>query len=324
MINRRELLIASAAAALIPASLLAQTTGKMPRIGVLLLVTSPEQFLTPFRDGMRQLGYVEGKTFAIEPRTAAGKIDALPELAAELVRLKVDIIVAQLTPAVVAAKRATTSIPIVMAPAGDPVQIGLIASLARPGGNVTGISAVVTDLGGKFLQLMTEVRPNMTRIALLAHATDSFTKLFAERVESAAKQMHLQLQTFLAHGDVDLDTAFSAIARERIDAGIIQPTLASKLAAELALKYRLPAITGGPPTRVFTEAGGLIGYGANPDEHSRGAAVYIEKLLKGAQPATLPVEQPTKFEMVVNLKTAKALGIKIPNSILLRADKVIE
>jgi putative ABC transport system substrate-binding protein len=297
---------------------------KVPRIGVLLLISAPERFQGSFREGLRELGYVEGRNILVEYRYAAGQVDRLTDLAADLVRLKVDVIVAQSTPSVQAAKRATAEIPIVMAPAGDPVGTGLVATLARPGGNVTGLSAAATDLGGKLLQLIKETRPAVDRIAVLKHATDPFAAPFFAQIQSAAVSVGVRIQAVVVRGAEEFDGAFEAMIKERAGAVVVQPILATKHAADLALKHRLPSITTGARVRAFTDLGGLMAYGPNSEENNRRAAVYVDKILKGAKPADLPVEEPTKFELVINMKTATALGLTIPPSLLLRADHVVK
>jgi putative ABC transport system substrate-binding protein len=296
---------------------------KVPRIGVLLMV-NPEHFQVGLREGLREFGYVEGKSILVEYRSATGQADRLRDLATDLVRLKVDVIVAQGTPAVQAAKRSTAEIPIVMAPAGDPVRTGLIATLARPGGNVTGLSSVAADFGGKLLELIREFRPAVTRVAVLAHATDSFTRPFLEQLRSAARSVRVQMQPVVVRGPEELDRAFATMVKERPDAVVVQPIFATKRVADLAAKHQLPSITTGSQGRTFPQLGGLMAYGPDQSELYRRAAVYVDKILKGAKPADLPVEQPTKFELVINLKTAKVLGLTIPPSLLQRADEVIQ
>ena len=257
----------------------------------------------------------------VEVRSAEGKPNFLPALAAKLVRLKVDIIVAFQTPAVQAAKQATNTIPIVMAPAGDPVGTGLVASLARPGGNVTGASSTTAEVAAKTLELIREIRPAARSVAVLANVADPFTKPLLEQIQSAGRLLGIEIRPAMVRGPEEFDAAFAEWVKARVDAVIIQPSLPRKRAIDLALKHRLLSAS---PTRLFVEAGGLISYAASPRDNSRKAATYVDKILKGAKPADLPVEQPTKFELVVNLKTAKALGLKIPETILFRADRVIE
>jgi putative ABC transport system substrate-binding protein len=295
---------------------------KLPRIGV-LVTSDPEPFWSLFREGLRANGYIEGRNIQFEFRSADRKPDLLRVLADELVRLKVDIIVASFTPAVVAAKQATSEIPIVMAPAGDPVQTGLISSLARPGGNVTGLSSTTAELYVKTLELIREVLPSTRRVAILANAdiaADPFARPFVEQIEEAGRTLGLAIQTIRVHREEEFDAAFAAMDKERADAVMVQGSLPRKAALDLALKRRLPLIGGS----LLIQEGGLISYSANQNETYRRAAYYIDRILKGVKPADLPVEQPTRFDLVVNLKTAKALGIEIPPKLLAVADEVIE
>ena len=318
-VRRRDLLaVLGGAAALRPFTLRAQQS-KVPTIGV-LSVANPEPFFSLFRQALRDRGYINGQNIQMEYRSAAGKPDLLPGLAAELVRLKVDVIVASLTPAVQAAKEATKDIPIVMAPAGAPVETGLIASLARPGGNITGLSATTAELGGKRLELIREMLPTASRVAVLASATDSFSKPFLDETLLAGRILNIQIRSIIVSGGDEFDAAFSTMDRERIDAVIVQGSLPTKLAADLALKHRLPSIS---TQRWFVEEGGLMSYTAKLAEQYREAALYVDKILKGAKPADLPVAQPTRFELVINMKTANSLGLTVPQALLARADEVI-
>ena len=296
---------------------------KIPKIGVLLL--EDQELVQPlFREGLRDIGLIEGQNIHVEYRSAAGQVDRLDALATSLVRLKVDIIVARSTPAAQAAKHATTEIPIVMAPAGDPVGTGLVASLGRPGGNVTGVTGIAADLGGKLVELIKEVRPSITNVAVLVLRNEPFGRSFLEQIKSASDHVGVKVRAIVIGGADDLDGAFTAMAKEQPGGLLIAPILATQRAADLALKHRLPSITSaGLSSRAFPEFGGLMSYGANPAEHCRRAAVYVDKILKGAKPADLPVEQPTKFELVINMKTAQALGVTIPPSLALRADHLI-
>lgn len=302
----------------------AQPAINVPRIAVLMFFAAPPvgpNFAEPFREGLRELGYVEGQNIAIEYRYAEGQADRLSALAAELVRLKVDIIVAAFTPAVRAAKDATRTIPIVMAPAGEPVGTGLVTSLAHPGGNVTGISGTSAELAGKRLELLREVVPRATRIGILIHRTDPFTRPLLEQSQAAAKSLGLDLRPVVMDNPKELATAFSGILKAHVGALVVQTILTSAQLAKLAISHHLPTISDG---RVFVESGGLMTYSANWPILFRRSAIYVDKILKGVKPADLPVEQPTKFELVINLKTAKALGVTMPPSLLLRADQVIE
>ena len=325
--DRRAFLGVAAAGGLIttPALARAQQAGKVYRIGFLSLQSGLTSTTEAFHQGLRELGYVEGRNLIIEYRWATHKEERLPELAAELVRLKVEVIVTHATPPIEAAKRATSTIPIVMATAADPVGSGLVASLARPGGNVTGLTALSTDLAGKRLQLARELVPKAARVAVLAHPGTSATRLFLEQMRAAAQQMGVQLIVQEVKESGDLPGAFTAMQRERAQALIVQVTPFSadnaKRIIELAAQHRLPAMYD---VRSFVDAGGFVSYGPSLPEMFRRAAFYVDRILKGAKPADLPVEQPTKFELVINLKTAKALGLTIPPSLLGRADEVIQ
>ncbi len=292
---------------------------RLTRIGV-LLPANPEPLLGLLRDALRERGYVEGENVQFTVRSAGGKPDLSRGLADELVRLPVDIIVVWQTPAAFAASQATTQIPIVMGMVADPVGSGLIASLARPGGNITGLAGTTAELGAKILQLIREALPATRRVAILANATDPFTKTFVAQIELAGQALGIATQTQVVRGVEDYEGAFAAMKKERTDAVIVQPSLPRKPAIELALKQRLPAMS---PSLYFTGEGGLLSYAANLDDSYRRTAHFVERILKGAKPADLPVEQPTRFELRVNLVTAKALGISIPQSFLLRADEVI-
>ena len=305
----------------------AQQTGKVYRIGYLSAgsSTSNPRVLESFRQGLRELGWIEGQNIVIEYRWAEGRFDRLPDLAAELVRLKVDVIVGAPTPAVLAAKNATALIPIVGVSLTEPVGVGLIASLARPGGNVTGVSySVGTDIFGKDLELLKEAIPKVRRVAVLSNPDGPVQPLTISNIKEAARSLGLQLQIVEARGPGDFDGAFAAMARERAGALLVvtDPVFIPHRArlVNLAAKNRLPSIF---TQRADVEAGGLMSYGPNFADMYRRAATYVDKILKGAKPADLPVEQPTKFELVINLKTAKALGLTIPQSLLARADEVV-
>ena len=320
--RRREFIgLLGGAAAVRPLAAHAQQP-KMPTVGALVIGNiNPEQFWREFRQGLRDLGYVEGQSIRFEFRSAEGQINRLPELAAELVRLKIDIIVTWFTPTALAAKQATLEIPIVMAETGDPVGTGLVASLPRPGGNVTGIASATAELAGKSVQLIRDMLPWARRVTALANATDPFSKPFLEQVQFAGEASGTTINPVRISSSEEFEGAFAAMEKERPDAVIVQPSLPSKRAAELALKHRVPAVS---VPRWFAEEGGLMSYSARFADLYREAAVYVDKILKGAQPADLPVEQPTIFELVINLKTAKALGLTVPRVLLARADEVIE
>jgi putative ABC transport system substrate-binding protein len=295
---------------------------KVPVIGALVIGnTDPEEFWRVFRQGLRDLGYIERQNIRFEFRSAEGQVSRVPDLAAELVRLKVDVIVTWFTPTTFAAKQATHEIPIVMADAGDPVGTGLVASLARPGGNVTGIAGITAELSAKCIELIRDILPSVRRVTALANATDPFSKPFLEQVELAGKATGTAINAVRVSNTEEFEGAFAAMEKEHPDAVIVQPSLPSKRAAELALKYRVPAVS---VPRWFAEEGGLMAYSARFADLYRKASVYVDKILKGAQPADLPVEQPTIFELVVNLRTAKALGLTVPPAFIARADKVIE
>jgi putative ABC transport system substrate-binding protein len=295
---------------------------KVPTIGVLVIGNiSPEEFWREFRQGLRDLGYIEGQNIRFEFRSAEGQINRLPELAAELVRLKVDVIVTWFTPTAVAAKQATREIPIVMAETGDPIGTGLVASLPRPGGNVTGIAAVTAELAGKSVQLIRDMLPSARRVTALANATDPFSKPFLEQIELGGKATGTAIDPIRISNNEEFESAFAAMAKDRPDAIIVQPSLPSKRAAELALQHRVPAVS---VPRWFVDEGGLMSYSAIYADLFRKAAVYVDKILRGARPADLPVEQPTRFQLVINMKTAEALGITVPATLLARADEVIE
>ncbi len=307
----------------------AQQAAKVPRIGYLSinLAASPPQLHEAFRQGLRDLGYVEGRNVVIEYRDAEGKPERLPALAAELVALKVDVIVAPTTPAALAAKQATRTLPIVFIGSGDPVTDGLVTSLARPGGNVTGLSSLTPERVGKCLELLTQAVPGVSRVAALwqpGAVGERTEKDTLKGAEVAARALGVRLQFVEARGPADIDSAFSDMTRARAGALAVWTTAMfvserGRLVA-LAAKNRLPAVY---TLREFVDAGGLMAYGHNQADLNRRAATYVDKILKGAKPADLPVEQPTKFELVINAKTAQALGLTIPQSLLLRADEVL-
>jgi len=307
----------------------AQPAAKIARIGYLApnMAASPHLHES-FLQGLRDLGYVEGRNVMIEYRDAEGKLKRLPDLAAELVALKVDVIVAGGTPAALAAKQATRTVPIVFGAVGDAVTSGLVTGLARPGGNVTGLSILSPDLVGKCLEQLTQALPGVSRVAALwqpGAVPERTEKDILKGAEVAARALGVRLQFAEARGPADFDKAFSEMTRGRAGALTVLPS--SMFISErrrlvaLAAKSQLPAVY---PTREFVDAEGLMAYGPNLPDLSRRAATYVDKILKGAKPGDLPVEQPTKFELVINLKTAKTLGLTIPPSLLQRADQVIE
>ncbi|HXL50103.1 MAG TPA: ABC transporter substrate-binding protein [Xanthobacteraceae bacterium] len=321
--KRRDVIaLVGGAATAWPLAARAQHPAKLPVIGALVIGnTDPEQFWREFRQGLRDLGYVEGQNIRFEFRSAQGDASRLPELAAELVRLKVDVIVTWFTPTAVAARQATRDIPIVMAETGDPIGTGLVASLPRPGGNVTGIASVTAELAGKSVQLIRDLLPSARRVTALANVTDPFSKPFLEQIDLGGAATGTTIRAIRISNDEEFESAFAAMEKDRPDAVIVQPSLPSKRAAELALKQRVPAVS---VPRWFAEQGGLMSYSAKYVELFRKAAVYVDKILKGAHPADLPVEQPTHFELVINMKTANALGLTVPPALLARADEVIE
>ena len=294
---------------------------KAPTIGVLVVeFPGSEQFWQLFQKAMRDLGYVEAQSVRYEFRSDQGQGSRLPELAAELLRLKVDLIVTWFTPAAQAAKQATREIPIVMALAGDPVGTGLIESLNRPGGNVTGMAGVTAELAGKSVEVIRELLPSAHRVVALANAPDPFSKPFLEHVRLGGAATGTTIDAKMIRSAVELEAAFSEM-EPRPDAVIVQPSLPSKRSAELALRYRIPAVSA---VRGFDERGGLMSYAAAEADMYDQAAVYVDKILKGAKPADLPVQQPTKFVLIINMKTATALGLTVPSAFLVRVDEVIE
>ena len=310
----------------IPLAAGAQQAGKVWRIGYLGVTTASSyaRHVEALRLGLRDLGYVEGKNLAIEYRWAENKYDRLPDLAAELIRMKVDLIVTHTTPGTLAAKQATTTIPIVMAISGDAVATGLVASIARPGGNITGSSFFFPELSAKRLELLTQVRPAARRMAVLVNPDNPAHTLALKARESVATVLKVDLEVAEVRAPQDISDIFSAMVKRRVEATSVldDPMLIANAPqiADLAVKTRLPTIG----FREIVDAGGLIAYSVDFPAAWRRAAVFVDKILKGAKPADLPVEQPTKFELVINLKTAKALGLTIPPSLLARADQVIE
>jgi putative ABC transport system substrate-binding protein len=301
-----------------------EQTAKIPRIGILRLGSPPDPYVEVFRQRLHELGYVENRSVAIDVRYARDDPDQLSALAAELVRLKVDILLASGLPAIVAAKHATTVIPIVFAATGgDPVADGFVTSLARPGGNLTGLTIGPPELEGKRLELLKEAFPGLLRVAVLVTPAGEALKLRA--AESAARKLGVTLQTQKVREPGEFEGAFVAMRKGRADALIVvsDSLFASQRAriVDLAAKSRLPAVYD---VRLFPESGGLMSYGPDIADLFRRSATYVVKIVKGAKPADLPVEQPTKFELVINLKTAKALGLTIPPSLLARADEVIQ
>jgi putative ABC transport system substrate-binding protein len=325
--NRRAFLAGAAALLAAPLAAEAQPAAKIARIGYLAfnLASSPHLH-EAFRQGLRDLGYVEGRNVVIEYRHAEGKAEQFPTLAAELVSLKVDLIVAGAYQATLAAKNATKTIPIIMVAVADPVRMRLIASLVRPGGNITGLTLLAgTEIVGKHLELLKEAVPKLSRVAVLSNPANPMHIVRLREVEVAGRSLRVQVQILKAQGPEEFDSAFAAMTRARAGALYVvgDPMFIQhrRRLAELAAKSRLPAVY---ELKDHAEAGGLMVYGPSTLDMYRRAATYVDKILKGAKPGDLPVEQPTKFELVINLKTAKALGLTIPPSLLARADQVIE
>jgi putative ABC transport system substrate-binding protein len=305
----------------------AQEAGKVYRVGFLGNSTAALEanLIQPFREGLRDLGYVEGRNVLIEYRWADGKYERFPALVAELAALKVDVIVTAGTPAALAVKKTAPSIPLVMAAAGDPVGVGLVADLARPGGNVTGLSAIAPELEGKRLELLREVVPKLSHLAVLWNPDNPFLAGSLKETRAAAQVLGIKVQLLGVRVSEELPAAFAAIVKERSGALLV---LADRIflhnrarIVDFEAKHRLPGVYA---YRELVEAGGLMSFGPSYPGMHRRAAYYVDKILRGAKPADLPVEQPTKFELVINLKTAKALGLRIPPSLLQRADQVIE
>jgi putative tryptophan/tyrosine transport system substrate-binding protein len=294
----------------------------MYTIGVLTLTSpNPEPLLAALREGLHDAGYVEGRNLRLEIRSAAGRPDLQLEKAAELVSLKVDLIVTFFTPAALAAKQATRDIPIVMAGAGDPVASGLVASLAQPGGNVTGQSSGGAEVAGKSVELIRELIPTAQRLGVLADESDPFVKPYVEQIREAAHSAGIEVEPILIRPELSLEAAFKTLTSKRVDGLLIQGSIARKEMLDMAIKHRLPAVTS---IRLGPALGALMSYGSDYFALARQSAVYVDKILKGAKPADLPVAFPTKFLLIINVTTAKALGIDISPIMLSRADEVIE
>ena len=304
----------------------AQQPKKVPRIGWLTVssLSDVPARIEAFRQGLREIGYIEGKNIVIEWRGGEGKPDRMPAIAGELVRLKVDVIVTGGPGATRPAKEATSIIPIVMAQDEDPVGNGFVASLARPGGNITGLSTLSPELSGKRLELLKEIMPKLSRVAILGTSTNAGNAQSLKETEFAAAAMGVKLQFLEVQNAKDVETGFRTVSKGRADAVLLLPNpfhfSQRTQIAEYAIKSRLPVIHGRPE---YVEAGGLMSYGMTFTDLDRRAAVYVDKILKGAKPADLPVEQPTKFEFIINLKAAKQIGLTIPPNVLARADRVI-
>lgn len=325
--NRRDAVVALAAlgAAAGSRASLAQQSGRIWRVGYLALGDAALNSDTSgaFVKGMRDLGYVEGKNLVIEWRFADGKFERLPDMAADLVRLKVDVIVAVASAAIGAAQKATTTVPIVMAVTGDPVGSGFVKTLARPGGNITGLSSMVGETGGKHVELLLAVLPQLSRVGVLVTPTSTTYRAIAESVQGAAQQAGIKTVVVEASTPEEIESAFARLVRENAGAVVVgaSPFFAGqrKQIADLTVKYRLPTMFG---NRAHVVAGGLMSFGGIRSENYLRSAIYVDKILKGAKPGDLPVEQPTQFELVVNLRTARALHVTIPQPILARAEVI--
>jgi len=318
--KRREFITLLGGAAAWPLAARAQQ-GKAYTIGVLAVTSlNADVLLKALREGLRDAGYIEGRNLRLEVRIAEGTPDVQAQNAAELVRLKVDLIVTFFTPTALAAKQATSEIPIVMAGAGDPVATGLIASLARPGGNVTGLTSGGSEIAGKSVELIREVVPSARRIGVLLNELDPFARPYAAQIAPAAGGVGMEVETIMMRPGQPLGAAFDLLSSKRVDALLIQGTVAEE-ALDLAIKHRLPALTS---TALGPRLGALMSYGTDFRDLARQSVVYVDKILKGAKPADLPVAFPTKFELIINLKTAKAIGLDISPVLVARADEVIE
>ena len=295
-----------------------------PTVGVLTFQPMPEVYKDAFRKSLREQGFADGKDIKIDWRTGDGTVARADQLAADLVKRKVNVIVASLTPGVTAATKATKTIPIVMAPVADPFATGFVKSLAHPGGNVTGISNVIIDLSGKQLGLLREIQPNVSRVAVLLDSRTTSAKPLLQETQAAAAKAGVHIIPVWMSGTANAAEAFKTVTKERAQAILIQPILGDKMVAGLAREHRVLSVVTGFSTRTFVQAGGLIGYGSDPVEHYQRAGVFVAKILRGANPGDLPVEQATTFELILNMKTAKALGVTIPKDMLVRANEVID
>jgi putative ABC transport system substrate-binding protein len=327
VISRRALIRGIASSAVAMSSVVTAQAGKTPRIGFLGNSTAALEanLIRPWREGLRDFGYIEGQNVAVDYRWAEGRYERFPALVAELLALKVDVFVTAGTPAALAVRRATRSIPLVMIAVGDPVGTELVTSLARPGGNATGLVSIAPDLEGKRLQLLQEIVPSLAHVALLTNPANPFHLGSEQQLRAAATALQVKAQSFAVRNESEFDAAFEAMMRQRPGAMIM---LADRLflhhrkrIADFALKHRLPAVYA---YEELVEAGGLMSFGPSYPRMHRRAAYFVDRILKGASPSELPMEQPTQFELMINLKTAKALGLTIPPSLLLRADQVID
>jgi putative ABC transport system substrate-binding protein len=320
-VRRREFITLLGSAAAWPLAAHAQQRERMRHVGALILGNADaDAFRQELREGLSKAGYAEGRNVQVDIRSAQGKLELLPQLAAELVAAKVDVLVALYTPCARAAQQATRDIPIV-AIVANPVETGFIASLARPGGNITGVSLMAAEAHGKCVEVFADMLPGARKVAALGNASDPFMPLFLDKVHLSAKETGVEIITVTVRSAEEIGQAFTTIAKEGAQALVMQGSLPSRAVAELALKQRLPAATF---TRSFPEVGGLMSYGPNATDSFQRGVYFVIKVLEGAKPADIPAEQPTKFELVINLKTAKALGISMPATLLARADDVIE
>ena len=320
MKRRQFIALVGGAAVAGPLAARAQQT-QMRRVGALILGNADaEAFRKEMREGLSKAGYIEGRNILFDIRSAQGKLDLLPELAAELVATKVDVLVALYTPCARAAQRATRDIPIV-AIVANPIETGFIASLARPGGNITGVSLMAAEAHGKCVEVFGDMLPSVRKVAALGNASDPFMPLFLEKVYLSGKATGIEIVPVTVRSSDEIEQAFATILKDGAEALVMQGSLPSRTVAELAIKQRLPAASF---TRSFAEVGGLVSYGPNATNSFQRGVYFVIKILQGGKPAEIPAEQPTKFELVINLKTAKAIGLKVPATLLARADEVIE
>lgn len=323
MLNRRAFLCGAMSAFTVPVSAGAEQTSRVYRVGFLRQGQPPKTFVEGFQQGLRERGYVDGQNVIVDFRFTDGSLDQLPQLAEELVRAKVDVILASASSAAMAAKRATTSVPIVFAGVSHPVEVGIVPSLAHPGSNITGVAINAAGLAGKRLELLRELVPTLRRIAMLSHPAHTTNRVQVHEADAAARILGMQIEVVPVGSPSDFEPAVTALRNVEGLLHVDAPLFTTNRArlAQVIARRRLPAIYA---LRLYVDAGGLISYGANIPQLYRRAATYVDKVLKGAKPADLPVEQPTIFELVINLKTARALGLAISPSLLLRADQVIE
>jgi putative ABC transport system substrate-binding protein len=320
MKRRQFIALVGGAAVAGPLAARAQQT-QMRRVGALILGNADaEAFRKEMREGLSKAGYIEGRNILFDIRSAQGKLDLLPELAAELVAAKVDVLVALYTPCARAAQRGTRDIPIV-AIVANPIETGFIASLARPGGNITGVSLMAAEAHGKCVEVFGDMLPSVRKVAVLGNTSDPFMPLFLEKVYLSGKATGIEIVPVTVRSSDEIEQAFATILKDGAEALVMQGSLPSRTVAELAIKQRLPAASF---TRSFAEVGGLVSYGPNATDSFQRGVYFVIKILQGGKPAEIPAEQPTKFELVINLKTAKAIGLKVPATLLARADEVIE